>query len=426
MRQKRSDSRGISEIEAVILMVILVVALAAIIFALVSGSLAPYLQKTSLVAASAGVAYVPIDTTTAMAVFDVLPQAGDPFYLSGQQNIPGGSPSISFVLVGPDGTFAKTSGTDISSNGNLYGKSMYIYRDQRGGGYWVTDTMQTNEKTKYMLSLKGGAWTLKMVDDTANVILNEMTVSIAGNGSFVVNPLAPHTIWTNTTALSLTNSSGYSIPFTNNGVIPFTGPNGMRAFQYNGTGAYIQGQDNPDLQFTGDMSLSLWLRPADASGPLSGSGSNWHTIVGKGQLTGGSNEVDNYQLVQMGNQMYFEWNDVGTGLHYNIVTNSIPNMQNNWNYVTMEVTNGGAPAIYVNGVAQPYTVYQSNTPGVNPSSLPPGGVHLQNVGNDILIGKQNGPPGSEFYYTGDMSEVSWYNRVLTPSEINANNSTYTT
>lgn len=29
------------------------------------------------------------------------------------------------------------------------------------------------------------------------------------------------------------------------------------------------------------------------------------------------------------------------GSHYNIVTNQIPNMQNNWNYVTVSVTNGG-------------------------------------------------------------------------------------
>ena len=191
-------------------MVILVVALAAIIFALVSGSLSPYLQKTSLVAASAGVAYVPIDTpptTTYMPVFDVLPRAGDPFYLSGQQNIPRGSPSLSFVLVGPDGTFAKTSGTDISSGGNLYGKSIYVYRDRWGN--WVTDSMQSTFKQKNLMSLQTGDWVIKMVDDTANVILNEMTVSIAG--SFVANPLAAKTIWTNTTDLSLTNSSGYSI-----------------------------------------------------------------------------------------------------------------------------------------------------------------------------------------------------------------------
>ena len=382
MRQKRPDARGISEIESVILMVILVVSLAAIIFALVSGSLTPYLQKTSLVAASAGVAYVPIDTTTAMAVFDVLPRAGEPFALSGQQNIPGGSPSVSFVLVGPDGTFAKTSGTDISGSGNLYGKSMYIYRDQRGGGYWVTDTMQTNEKTKYMLSLKGGAWTIRMIDDTANVILNEFTVAIAGNGSFIANPLAPTTIWTNTTDLSLTNSSGYSIPFTNNGVVPITGPNGLKAFQYNGTGAYIQGADNPDLGFTGDLSLSLWAQPTAAG--VNG----YHQIVGKG-APGDTNE--NYDMFIINQKVYFEWTDRNPPNNvYHIMTdNTMPwGTPPSWNYVTMTI-NAGAPTIYFAGNPVPVSFYQSNIPGNNPVAAVP--INLKDNNNPITIGKQNYP-----------------------------------
>jgi hypothetical protein len=430
MKKVLCNSEGVSEVAAEILIIFLIILLAGVAYVVFSGWF-PLLQKTSLVAASAGVAYVPIDTTTAFPVFYVLPQAGEQFYLTGQSNIPDGAPSASFLLIAPDGSSSRTSLADVSGSGNLYGKPLYLYQDIRGGGFWVTDNMQTTNKNKYLIPLKGGNWMVKMIDDTANVVLMESTVSITGNGS-LSNPLSPSTIWTNSTGqLSLTNSSGYAIPFTNNGTIPFIGPNGLPAFQFNGTGAYIQGADNPGLEFTGDMSLSLWLDPADASGPLSGSGSNWHTVVGKGLLTGGSNEIDNYQLVQMGNQMYFEWNDVGTGLHYNIVTNSIPNMQNNWNYITVTIPNGGLPSIYVNGVSQFYNVYQSNTPGVNyigSSSSPPAGygVQLQNVGNNILIGKQNGPPGDEFYYTGSMSQVSFYNTVLTPSQIIANNNTYQT
>ena len=418
MRQKRPDSRGISEIESVILMVILVVALAAIIFALVSGSLTPYLQKISLVAASADVAYVPIDTTTSMPVFDVLPKAGDQFYLSGQQNIPGGSPSVSFVLGGPDGTFAKTSGTDISGSGNLYGKSMYIYRDQRGGGYWVTDTMQTNEKTKYMLSLKGGTWTLKMVDDTANVILNEFTVSIAGNGSFVANPLAPTTIWTNTTDLSLTNSSGYPIPFTNYGVTPFVGPNGLQMFKYNGTGAYIQGADNPDLTFTGDMSISLWMQPTSAA-----AGNYATAIVGK-STTGDAN--DNYDIFITSGKLYMEWSDKNTGQMYHIETQapiswgSPPSL----NYVTFTVASG-VPSIYFAGTQMPINYYLGDNPGAGQIVGPPPVVNLKPDNNPITIGKQN-YPGQEYYYAGNMSEVSFYNRALTPAEIAANKNNYQT
>jgi hypothetical protein len=164
-----------------------------------------------------------------------------------------GVPSVSFLLVSPDGSNAKTSLADVSGTGGLYGKSLYLYRDMRGGGYWVTNSMQTYNKPKYMLPLRGGDWTIKMIDDTANVPLTEMTIFIPGNGS-VANPLAPKTIWTNETNLTLTNSSGYQIPFTNNGVISFIGPNGLQAFQFNGTGAYIQGANNPDLSYIQETS----------------------------------------------------------------------------------------------------------------------------------------------------------------------------
>jgi hypothetical protein len=295
---------------------------------------------------------------------------------------------------------------------------MYIYRDQRGGGYWVTDTMQTNEKTKYMLSLKGGAWTLKMIDDTANVILNEMTVSIAGNGSFIANPLAPHTIWTNTTDLSLTNSSGYSIPFTNNGVIPFVGPNGLQAFQYNGSGAFIQGTDNPDLSYTGDLSLSLWLQPTQAG--VNG----YHQLVGKG-APGDTNE--NYDMFIINQRLYFEWTDRNPPNNvYHIMTdNAMPwGSPPSWNYVTMTI-DAGQPKIYFAGnpIPVPIGFYQSNIPGNNPVAAVP--INLKDNNNPITIGKQN-YPGAEFYYAGNMSEVSFYNRALTTSEIAGNNANYRT
>ena len=43
----------------------------------------------------------------------------------------------------------------------------------------------------------------------------------------------------------------------------------------------------------------------------------------------------------------------------------------------------------------------------------------------VTIGKQN-YPGAEFYYAGNMSEVSFYNRALTPAEIAANKNNYQT
>jgi len=414
MKRKPDNSLAISEIIAEFMIIFLIILLASVAYIIFSGSI-PFLQKTSLVAASAGVAYVPIDTTTSMAVFDVLPQAGEEFFLTGQQNIPGGAPSVSFLLVGPDGSNMKTSLADYSGGEAIYGKSIYIYRD-RWGVYWVTDTMQTKKQDIY--SLKCGTWTLKMVDDTANVILNEMMVSIAGDGSFVVNPLAPTTIWTNSTNLSLTNSSGYPIPFTNYGVTPFVGPNGLQMFKYNGTGAYILGADNPDLTFTGDMSISLWMQPT------SGAVSNFATsIVGKG-TTGDAN--DNYDMFITSGKLYMEWSDKNTGQMYHIETQtpiswgSPPSL----NYVTFTVASG-VPSIYFAGVQKPINYYLGDNPGAGQIVGPPPVVNLKPDNNPITIGKQN-YPGAEFFYAGNMSEVSFYNRALSSSEITANKNNYQT
>ncbi len=248
MKTVPGNSRAVSEITAEFIIIFLIILLASVSYIVFSGSI-PFLQKTSLVAASAGVAYIPIDATTTLPAFNVLPQAGEQFFLTGQQDIPAGAPSVSFLLVSPDGSNARTSLADVSGGRDLYGRSLYLYRDMRGGGFWVTDSMQTYSKPKYMLPLKSGDWMIKMIDDTANVPLTEMMVSVTGTGS-TTNPLAPTTIWTNETNPTLTNSSGYQIPFTNNGVIPFSGPNGLQAFRFNGSGAYIQGSDNPDLSFT--------------------------------------------------------------------------------------------------------------------------------------------------------------------------------
>jgi hypothetical protein len=417
MKGMPHNSSAISEIIAEFLIIFMIILLAAVGYVVFSGSI-PFLQKTSLVAASAGVSYIPVDATTTMPVFNVLPSAGDRFYLTGQQNIPGGAPSVSFLLIGPDGTFAKTSLADYSGADAAYGKTMYLYRDMRGGGFWVTDTMETNNKQKYMLPLKGGAWTIKMIDDTANVPLVEMTASITGNGS-TPNPLAPTTIWTNETNMTLTNSSGYPIPFTNYGVTPFVGPNGLQMFKYNGTGAYILGADNPDLTFTGDMSISLWMQPTSAAASNSAT-----AIVGKG-TTGDAN--DNYDMFITSGKLYMEWSDKNTGQMYHIETQapiswgSPPSL----NYVTFTVASG-VPSIYFAGVQKSINYYLGDNPGAGQIAGPPWPVvNLKPDNNPITIGKQN-YPGAEFYYAGNMSEVSFYNRALTQPEITANTNNYQT
>jgi len=418
------NSKGISELSGTILVILLVVVLAMIIFAVMSGALSGLIPQTSKIAATAGTLNVPVGSSQYAQALYALPTAGQSYYLSGQSSIPSGYPVVSFVLRDPQGNSHQVGVASYSTSANKFGTPIYLYEDENNN-YWATDSSaRVLASANQIRPFSHGTWTISMIDNVAHVPLTIMTANIV-SGSSLTNVNGSTTRWMNG-SWNLVNSSGYLINFTNYGVTPLTGPGGTNAFYFNGS-SYVAGQDNTGLQFTGDMSLSLWIDPTTANGPLSGSGSNWGTLVGKGSINPSGQENDNYQLVQMGNQIYFEWGDTSTGQHYNVVTNSVLS-NNNWNYVAVTTTSTGAPVIYVNGVAQPYTIYNSNTPGVNQvgtSSNPPAGfgVHLANVNNGILIGKQNAAAPNDFYYTGGMSGVAFYNRALTSTDV-ANNMQY--
>ena len=376
MQQSYEKSGGLSEVVSSMLIVILVIALGAILFAIFSGALDGYFQKTSLVAATADVSYVPVDDATSIPVFDVLPVAGEPFYLAGQQDVPSGSVSASFLLIGPDSTSESVALAAYTGTSSPYGKPLYIYRG-KDFTYSVSDSIA--DKKSEIHDIPKGTWTIKMVDNTADVPLSEMTVTVPGTG-YTVNPYAPTAIWTNGTTLMLVNSSGYLIPFTNHGVTSYVDYNGLQMFKFDGTSYYIQGEDNPDLDFTGDLSLSLWLDPDTTSG--------YHQIVGKGQ-SGDTNE--NYELFLINGKLYFEWTDRTTGQIYHIETDSSV-VTTDLRYVTVTV-DSGTPTIYYNGVAQSISYYQSNTPGsgkiTNPALIP--SVNLKENSNTVTIGKERYP-----------------------------------
>jgi len=122
-------------------------------------------------------------------------------------------------------------------------------------------------------------------------------------------------------------------------------------------------------------------------------------------------------------RLYFEWTDRITNQVYHIMTtNTMPWGSPNLNYVTMTISSG-TPTLYFAGNPVPVGFYQSNIPGNNP--IAPVAINLKENNNPITIGKQNFP-GAEFYYAGNMSEVSFYNRALTTDEIAANKANYNT
>ncbi|MFA6224977.1 MAG: LamG domain-containing protein [Methanoregula sp.] len=176
-------------------------------------------------------------------------------------------------------------------------------------------------------------------------------------------------------------------------------------------------KNDPSLAFTGDMAISLWMRPTDNT--------TWHQILGKGSISGGTTENDNYQLFQVGNNLVFEWDDSATGNHYQTITTSSTLAAGAWNYVTVSVS-GGTIKIYNNGVEQQPLVYNNGLDPTNTATRIPTAptIILQSTTNDVTMGKQNAP-GSEYYYQGDIGALSLYNRGLTTTEIANNLAGYT-
>jgi hypothetical protein len=408
MRNKNRNAQGISEVISVILVIALILVLAMVIYALLFGSLS--LKQTSRVAATAGTVKVPTGTTS-IPIMYAQPASGDKYYLLGQSNIPTGYPVVFFTLRDPTGTGYSTTQTITSSKANQYGTPLFIYK-YKDGTYKVTDSREIliQNSSKMDSFAPQGEWTITMYDNIANVPLTEMKVRI-GQDSPSFNPFGGSMTWTNFGYFI--NKTGFKVPYTNTNVGNFTGPGGMKAYSFNGVNSFIQGADNPDVTFTGDLGLSLWLQPSVTTG--------YHEILGKGS-NGDVN--DNYDLFIIDKSLWFEWTDSTspTGQMYHIQTAPLT-WDTDWKYLTFNVKNG-VPEIYYNGASVGFNYYSGNTPGGTPIA---GGVtvNLKPDNNPITIGKQN-YAGNEMYYAGNMSEVTYYNRALDPTEITNNKNTYQT
>jgi len=407
MKKQKMGTGGISEAISVILVISLVVILAVVVYSMLFGTIS--LKPTSRVAATAGTATVPLgNSIPPMQIMDTYTLSGDPYYLKGQPNIPAitaHEPVASYILKDPNGVSHQVIPTSLSSNANVYGTPLFIYKGQNSV-IRVTDNLASisNAPTQ-VFPFALGDYKITMVDNAADVILNIMDVKVTGNatpkGTVPSGPL-----------LNVQPNSTWSMI---GGVTNRTDPSGLTMYTFDGTSGYLRGLINLAQDFTGNLSLSLWMKPVTAGSTYSDT-SDWHTIIGKGQLVGGV-ENDNYQLVQIGNKLYFEWTDAVTTTRYHIMTDTTPVQAGTMGYATVTV-NAGVPAIYYNGVPQSISYYQSNYP-TDTTTVPAVLVNMQNNNNDLLTGKQNGV-GQEYYYKGDLSEVGLYNRAITTDEITHN------
>jgi hypothetical protein len=399
-----------SEIGAGILIIILVVALAVITYIAIFGTInLDSFKKTTYIAGTAAAADVPLSGKPQILTY--LPRAGDPFHFSGQSDTRSGT-NVTLKLISPEGQIIYPNMTGIA--GNPYGRTLFIYPKISPSAtqcdYVASETMPSGTYRPMVT----GVWTLDMIDTGIPFLIDSYKVGIAQGR--VSLPSACGFIGSGSQPFYRSDCTALNQTVTGPAAACSNSPGNMPCTTFNRS-TFVTVPNDPSLSFTGNnLALSVWIKPIRASSSISDT-SNWYTILGKGQIVGGV-ENDNYQLVQIGNKIYFEWTDPATGTHYHVMTSSSPLQAGQWTQVTVSITNGKLK-VYTNCVEQPINYYRSNYPS-DTTTVSAVDVNLAVNANNFLVGKQNSDtPANSFYFDGDMAGISIYDRGLTAPELAA-------
>jgi len=396
---------------SVTLTLVLVVALAIVVYSLIAGQLDPqYMQKSVYVVGSAQMTGIPTGSDP-YQLLTFLPQAGDPFYLTGQATTSGTQTTLK--ILAPDGRDLTPDASGLT--GSLYGTQLYIYPTSTANEcqYKVTEVQPPPATARTLPRMVTGRYQIMLIDENVHLLANSFTADITEGTTSLPRTILTGTV-TGTSYRADCSQTGGTCP---NGCPPISNisPCNTTYSTYNGTN-YLTFPDDPTLQYTGDTTIAVMIQPTTTG--LWSTSANWHQIIGKGVIYPNGTEVDNYQLFQLGDRLYFEWNDAVTGIHYHAMTPTGIVTAGQWDQLNVVVQNGNL-AIYNNGVSQPLTYYQSNVPGNNPlAGAPPGGVNLLNVSNDVTVGKQNGNnPSNDFNFNGNIGAISLYDRAFSQAEV---------
>ncbi len=415
-----NSTKGVSDLISTILMVILVIGLAAVITAFLMPG---FIQKSVYIASEVKaipITYTGGSSSRSVEVLGLLSKAGDPFYIIGQPpSYKSGTP-VSVRVLGPDGVNHTWSEITLPSE-NLYGTQIYIYPPNYADPLKCDLCMSyIRPEPKNLSTMDQGKWTIQFVDENAHILVMSNSDGVITNGSTTSKPSAgryPGDLYNNhclPLSVVASNLDQYKVnPNMNN----------MKYQTFNGTQyAFVEYDSlkNPELSYNGDMAISMWYNPT-TNLSYNPSGDGWHQLIGKGQTisagSGLANENDNYQVMQLGNQLLFEWNDATTGEHYQAVTPPTI-LANQWNYLTVTVQNGHLN-IYNNGEPLLLTYNHNNVPYATPIVAPPNGVNLRTNDNSMYIGNQY-QSNYQYSYVGDIGSMALYNWALTPDEIKNN------
>ncbi len=400
------NENAVSQVIAVILLVILAIGIAMVIQSALMGTTSE-LRKSAFIASEADVKEV-IQFGVPVQVLSWMPNEGDNFHLVGQKGYAGGSPVLLKVR-SPDGRIITPDASGIS--GELYGRMFYIYPVPGSPSqceYIISDTIPF-ERLKPLVK---GNWEIQLIDTYANILIsNDPTPGVTSGTS--ATPTAGGTAGA---GLYRSDCSPLGATLFGANITGNTGaPMNMTYRTFNGN-SYLQVPDDPTLTFTGDLTLSVWLQPSTISG--------YQQIMGKGYQLSSSLENKNYDTYIVNNgKLYFEWDDSVTNTHYHIITNDPVYQAGQWAYTALTIQDGTLK-VYVNGVEKPMTYYPGNNIGTT-TIIDPVPVNLKSDDYDMTVGRQNTDiPSNYFYLNGNIGDVSLYNRGLTQQEIQYNYNSY--
>jgi FlaG/FlaF family flagellin (archaellin) len=407
MKTRSTDMRGISEVASVILVIALVLVLAIVIYVLVFGAVdTKYMKKSVYVGATAEVKDIPRSSGLTDHIITLLPKSGDKFYLTGQQTAGTSGTRTTLKLVSPEGKSISPRTTSLT--GDPYGKQLYIYPNNSGSATMCDYDASTTVPSANLRPMTMGVWKVQLIDEELHVVADSYeaimrtgSTSLPSAGGFVSSMFRSDcTPYSSTVHGTLPTSVNKSV-------------GNMTVTRFNGA-SYMTIADDPGVSMTGDMAISLWMRPASTG--------NWAQIIGKGSVPAAGTENDNYQIFQIGDKLVFEWNDKTSGVHYQAITKN-PVLSTDWNYVTTSIKNGQI-TIYNNGVAQDLVYNRGENPLSITTPVPnPPTVNINPNSNPVTVGKQNSD-AYPYYYTGDIGALSLYNRALTEDEIRQNYAGY--
>ena len=207
-------------------------------------------------------------------------------------------------------------------------------------------------------------------------------------------------IATNWTSSSRTTSQAI-LDLTNKNTITATSLTyaSNNTFSFNGSSNYISVSYSSILNTPGGATYSIWLYPTGASGEFLSRGTS---------DAGATPDNPRFYIDTAVKTFYLDWSTPGSDKYVTTSANSYPS-NNTWINVVGTATPGGRLDVYVNGTV---CTYSTRTAGADamPSPLP-------NTTDPIQIGGVTWIPR---YFTGNISAVLLYNRVLSATEIQQN------